>query len=124
MHQIVGPSFERSDERGAFVEILNSGRWESAIMGRMRASAVMGQHYHRQATLFFYLANGQARISTVHVETAAKDQFVLSAKQGVFLPPMESHAIRFLEESDFVLLKTKAYDPANSDIVPFPVEGS
>ena len=51
-HEIIHPSFERSDERGTFQEILNDGRWEALIRGSMKAGAVMGNHYHKRTSNF------------------------------------------------------------------------
>jgi hypothetical protein len=38
------PVYVRRDGRGLFEELLNTGRWESLISGRMDAGAVMGHH--------------------------------------------------------------------------------
>lgn len=120
-HEICPPLYERRDERGSFAEILNSGSWEALICGSMNPDAVMGNHYHEKTTVFFYLVKGSARIKTVHVETNAGDEFLLGCGQGVLLPTRESHAIRFLEESEFVMLKSHRYDPTDPDTFPFPV---
>lgn len=121
-HDIVPPAFERIDERGTFTEILNSGRWEALLAGRMNPDAVMGNHYHKETLIFFYLTKGSARIKTIHVETGQKDDFIVSAPHGVFLETNESHAIRFVEESEFVMLKSRRFDPEAPDTYHFPVE--
>jgi mannose-6-phosphate isomerase-like protein (cupin superfamily) len=121
-HEILTPSFERSDDRGIFREVLNDGSWEALICGRMNPDAVLGNHYHKQTVIFFYIARGLARVTTVHVETKDKDDFFLRSDQGVFLNINESHAIRFMEESDFVMLKSLRYDPADPDTYDFHVE--
>jgi hypothetical protein len=46
----------------------------------------------------------------------------LRAGQGVILNTNESHAIRFIEESDFVMLKSLRYNPADPDTYQFPVK--
>jgi quercetin dioxygenase-like cupin family protein len=121
-HEILTPSFERKDDRGIFLEILNDGSWEALIGGRMNSDAVIGNHYHKKTVIFFFLTSGSARIRTIHVETADKDDFLLQAGQGVILNTNESHAIRFIEESDFVMLKSLRYDPADPDTYRFPVK--
>lgn len=121
-HEILTPSFERIDDRGIFREVLNDGTWEAMICGRMNTDAVIGNHYHKKTIIFFYIAGGSARIATIHVETEDKDVFLLKSGQGVILTTNESHAIRFLEESDFIMLKSLRYDPANPDTYPFPVK--
>jgi dTDP-4-dehydrorhamnose 3,5-epimerase-like enzyme len=121
-HEILTPSFERKDDRGLFQEVLNDGGWEALICGRMNPDAVLGNHYHKKTLVFFYLSSGSARIATIHVETEEKDVFFLKSGQGVILSTNESHAIRFIEESDFIMLKSLRYDPADPDTYPFPVK--
>jgi dTDP-4-dehydrorhamnose 3,5-epimerase-like enzyme len=123
-HQIITPSFERTDKRGIFIEVLSTGRWEALIWGRMKPDAVIGNHYHKKTLIFFFLTKGVAKVSTVHVETGERDQFALKASQGVILKTNESHVIRFLEDSEFVMLKSIRYDPGDPDTFSYPVEES
>jgi len=121
-HEVLVPAFERTDERGVFQEVLNSGQWEALVCGRMESGAVMGNHYHKETVVFFYLTSGSAHIRTVHVENRTKDEFPLRGGQGVMLRTGESHSIRFREKSEFVMLKSRRYDPADPDTFHFPVE--
>lgn len=121
-HTILKPSFTRSDARGSFVEIINDGHWESLVMGSMNVGAVMGDHYHRETLVFFYLTRGAVTIRTIDVETKARDEFALRAGEGVILRTGESHAIRFTEPSDYLLMKSLRYDPANPDTFPYTVD--
>ena len=120
-HEILGPRFERRDDRGVFREVLSGFPAGTVVCGRMNADAVMGNHYHRRTRVFFYLFAGEADVRTVDVETRAKDRFSLRGNQGVFLEPGESHAIRFRVESDFLMLKSLPYDPEDPDTFEFPV---
>ncbi len=88
----------------------------------MKAGAVLGNHYHKRTRVFFYLTHGQARVRTVHVETGEKDEFSLGENQGVLFETNESHAVRFLRDGEFVMLKSLPYDPADPDTYPHPVE--
>lgn len=120
-HTIITPSFQRNDARGLFQEVLNDGRWESIISGRMNPGAVLGNHYHKRTLVFFFLLSGAADVRTIHVETGARDAFSLGANQGVTLHTDESHAITFTETGDFLLLKSMKYDPADPDTYHYPV---
>ena len=121
-HEIIVPSFERIDERGAFQEVLNDGRWEALIRGSMKPDAVMGNHYHKHTEIFFYLTAGAAKIKTVNVETGDTDEFQLKSGEGAILRINESHAIRFLKESEFIMLKSQKYDSDDPDTYSFPIE--
>ena len=120
-HEVVKPGFARRDERGTFLEIVNGFESKTAVWGRMRAGAVLGNHFHKETRVFFFLTSGRARVSTVHVETGEKDSFLLDAGQGCYFEVNESHAVHFTEDGDFVMLKSLAYDPSNPDTYPHPV---
>ncbi len=121
-HEILPVTFERNDERGLFREILNKGHWQALISGRMNPQAVIGNHFHKRTVIFFHIAKGAASVKTIDVKTGKKEDFMLHSGQGVILPVNESHAILFLEESEFIMLKSMKYDPADPDTFDFPVE--
>ena len=120
-HEILSPRFERRDGRGVFRELLNDFPAGTVACGQMVAGAVMGNHYHRKTRVFFYLLAGRAGIRTVDVETGATDAFLLGECQGVYLEPGESHAIRFLVDSEFLMLKSLPYDENDPDTFAYPV---
>jgi dTDP-4-dehydrorhamnose 3,5-epimerase-like enzyme len=120
-HEPVSPRFERRDGRGVFREILSGFPAGTLVCGQMKAGAVMGNHYHRKTRVFFYLLSGSAGIRTVDVESGATDAFRLGENEGVFLEPGESHAIRFLVDSDFLMVKSLAYDENDPDTYAHPV---
>jgi dTDP-4-dehydrorhamnose 3,5-epimerase-like enzyme len=120
-HEVLGPRFERRDNRGVFREIVSGFPAGTVVCGRMNAGAVMGNHYHRRTRVFFYVLVGSADVATVNVETGAKEKFGLAANQGVFFEPGVSHAIRFREDSEFLMLKSEPYDPEDPDTIEFPV---
>lgn len=120
-HEVVGPRFERKDDRGVFREILSGFPAGTVVCGRMVAGAVMGNHYHRRTRIFFYLLAGRARVRTVDVDSGRTDGFELAENDGVLLEPGESHAIRFLADSDFLMLKSLPYDEKDPDTFAHPV---
>ena len=121
-HEILQPSYVRNDARGTFREVLNDGHWQALLSGRMKTDAILGNHYHKKTVIFLCLTHGTALIKTVNVATGEKDTFQLSGGQGVMLAVNESHLIRFLEESEFIMLKSLPYDAADPDTFHFPVE--
>ena len=88
---------------------------KTLIRGRMNPGAVIGNHYHKKTIIFFYLTSGSVRVKTVNVENGLRDDFALQANQGVLLSVNESHAIRFLEDSEFIMLKSLRYDSTDPD---------
>jgi mannose-6-phosphate isomerase-like protein (cupin superfamily) len=114
-------AFTRQDERGTFVEVVNRGPWETVITGTMRPGAVLGNHYHKQADLFLFLIDGRCRVDFECVATKRRRRVSLGSGQGLRLPRMESHAVRFLEPSRFILLKSRPFDPDCPDTYEHPV---
>lgn len=119
--KVLQATFRRVDERGTFIEVLNDGHWEVLICGEMRAGAVIGNHYHRKTEIFFFLKKGSARVGIIHVETGERRCLSLVAEEGVILKTKESHAIRFLQDSEFIILKSLRYDPADPDTFQYPI---
>ena len=120
-HEIVKPGFARRDARGAFLEISNGFPAQTVICGRMKAGALLGNHYHRRTRVFFFVSRGSAEVVTVHVETGERDAFTLRENQGAFFEVNETHAVRFVEDGEFVMLKSLPYDAADPDTFARPV---
>lgn len=118
---VIRPSFERVDDRGVLREVLNSGRWECLLSGEMKAQAVMGNHYHKKTNVFFFLTSGRADVTSVHMGTGSRRRYVLRRLEGILLKPHVAHAIRFEEDSSFIMLKSVRYDSADPDTFPHRV---
>jgi quercetin dioxygenase-like cupin family protein len=121
-HQVLKPSFVRHDARGLFVEVLNGGHWEALLTGSMNPGAVLGHHYHKETLVFFYLLSGMVHIRTLSVNTGERDAIELRSGEGIMLHTNESHAIHFSEPSNYIMLKSKQYDPANPDTFEMRVD--
>ncbi len=120
--QLLDPTFVRDDARGSFIEVVNSGPWETVLTGSMRAGAVLGNHYHKLTRMFLFLTSGAARVDLVRVADGSRSGCRLTAQHGIQLPPNHSHAVRFLDDSTFILLKSRAYREDAPDTYPYPVE--
>jgi hypothetical protein len=114
-HEVLVPRFERRDSRGVFREVLSGFPAGTVVCGQMGAGSVMGNHYHRRTR--------RAGVRTVDIETGRPDKFLLSENEGVVLEPGESHAIRFLVDSEFLMLKSLPYDPKDPDTFAHAVPG-
>jgi quercetin dioxygenase-like cupin family protein len=117
-------TYERVDERGRFVEIIAEGNWQSVIHGEMKVGAVMGNHYHCETRIYFYVTRGEVDVDVCEIGTGERKRVHLTGGKGLYLEPGESHAIRFRQASEFILLKSKRYDPADPDTFPYVVEES
>ena len=121
---ITTPIFERVDDRGTFIEALNSGQWASLAYGSMQAGNVMGQHYHRQTRIFFFLTRGQAEITLEDINSKRQQQVTLHEKEGIVLQTNHAHLIQFTTETDFLLMKSKPYSDENPDTYAYRINSS
>ena len=119
---LLPPAFRRVDDRGEFVEVIAEGRWEAVILGKMKAGAVMGRHYHKFTRIYFYLQTGEAEVIVVDVATNERTSFGIGEGHGTYLEPGQAHAIRFTKPSEFVVIKSHRHDSGNPDTFPFPIE--
>lgn len=122
MTKTVEPTFQRVDDRGVLTEVLNDGTWATVLHGRMKRGAILGNHYHRQTVTFLFIITGCAEVATVEVAGGRRERLTVSAGQGAWLQPNVSHAIRFLEDSECLILKSIRYDPDHPDTVAYPVD--
>lgn len=119
--KVIKPTYIREDERGVFNEILNGEEWKNISFGSMKMGAVMGNHYHKEAKIFFFLTRGAARIDLIDIKTKEVQKIDIEKGMGVILDPNFSHAIRFKEPSDFVMGKSIEYIGPESDTYPYQV---
>jgi quercetin dioxygenase-like cupin family protein len=112
---VVRPSFRRTDARGTFVEALNGPSWACLIHGRLQAGSVMGNHYHARTRVFFYLTDGRAEVVSLARATGVRSTCTIGREEGVVLEADVAHAIRFLADGSFILLKSERYDPSAPD---------
>ncbi len=114
--------FERVDDRGTFTEIISEGNWRAVIHGQMNAGAVMGNHYHAATRIYFYLTKGRCDIDLVNVGNGDRKRVELESGKGIYLEVGASHAIRFREASEFILLKSLPFNPTDPDTFPYVID--
>ena len=119
--RVRAPSFTRVDARGTLHELMNAGTWKSVLYGRMKRHAIMGNHYHKQTDVLFFLARGRAEVLCVNPRTGRRRRATLNHLEGILLPAWTAHAIRFAASSAFVILKSRRYDQKRPDTFPYPV---
>lgn len=119
--RILRPTFTREDERGLLRELLNEGEWRSIVTGEMVASSNMGNHYHKETLVFFFLLTGRADVILEDVATGERGTLQLRALEGIIFQTYESHVLTFTEPTQYIMLKSLPYDPANPDTYEHPL---
>ena len=111
MHKITD-IFKRTDDRGSFIECYNGTTgWQSINGGFMNKGALMGNHYHKKSETLFFVLSGSAEVRARNTrdKNAAVTTWVCKAGEGTLFETLETHAWTFLEDSVFLLLKSKKY---------------
>lgn len=119
------PSYD--DARGS-IQPLVSGGFESAQLITCTKGSVRANHYHRQDSHHCYMVYGSMRYYYRPVGSDEAPKWVLVvAGQTVYTPPMEDHAMEFLEDSAFINFAgrqrdTKSYEDDLVRVPLIPVE--
>lgn len=117
--KIIKNIFERKDDRGILREYINDNQaWRSINGGIMKKGAIMGNHYHKKckALLFILAGSADILIKDIRNEKAETIKFRLGKSEGVVFDEYETHAVKFLEDSEFLLFKSEKFDEKDKDL--------
>ena len=99
---IVSLDMPHTDARGEIQQLVQAG-FESAQLITCAENSVRANHYHKQDWHYCYMVYGSMRYYTRPVGSEESPSWVLvTAGQVVYTPPMEEHAMEFLEDSAFI----------------------
>ncbi len=103
---------EFTDERGDIMPILDDGKTNirSVLIINSKKGSVRANHYHKEDSHYCYMVSGKMEYferpidaSDLAIETA-----IVEAGDMVYSPPMVMHAMRFLEDTTWIVLATKS----------------
>ena len=96
---IVSLDMPYADARGEIQQLVQAG-FESAQLITCAKNSVRANHYHKKDWHYCYMVYGSMRYYTRAVGSDKSPSWVLAtAGQVVYTPPMEEHAMEFLEDS-------------------------
>ncbi len=107
------------DERGEIIPLVDAPI-QSAVMITSKKGTVRANHYHKTDWHYCYVVSG--RIAYYHRPTGTDgepERVVVEAGQLFFTPPMDDHAMVFLEDTVFLTLGRNPRDRQSyeSDVV-------
>ena len=100
------------DERGFIMKILDDGvtNIKSVLLIESKAGTVRANHYHKKDSHYCYFLKG--KMEYVEEELPPKPPnrrtVIVEAGDVVYTPPMVAHAMKFLEDSAFLVLATES----------------
>lgn len=110
---IVSLDIPYADARGAIQPLVHGG-FESAQMITCAKGSVRANHYHKRDWHYCYMVYGSMRYYTRPADSNEKPSWTLvTAGQVVYTPPMEEHAMEFLEDSAFINFAGRPRDQAD-----------
>jgi len=122
--KILPDNYVRLDERGEFIECVNSEQvWKSINGGFMKKGSVMGNHYHKKCYMLFFLLSGSAEMYMKHVDSSKDEvkKVIMNAPGGVIYEPLEVQAVKYLQNSTFLMLKSEVYNVGDNDTFSYNI---
>lgn len=102
-----------TDKRGEMFFLTGDNfHFTSALLIHSKKNSIRANHYHKKDSHYVYLLKG--KMEYVYKELSTKDakkkSILVNEGEMVFTPPMEIHAMKFLEDSIFLTLTTESRD--------------
>ncbi|MDZ4225817.1 MAG: cupin domain-containing protein, partial [Candidatus Andersenbacteria bacterium] len=102
------PELVADDERG-IIEKLAEGNYQSVFRITSKKGSVRANHYHKADSHLCYLSKGRVKyvFRPAEDENAPLEEKIIEAGQLFYTPPMEAHAMVFMEDSEFYTFNTE-----------------
>ncbi len=108
---------QKTDERGGFYGVLNSGNWREVNYFRTRSGAIRGNHFSKETTEVVFLLKGEAKVDLVDVNNLNDcATFILREGHGVEIAPYVFRRFQYLADSETIALLDRPFDPLNPDL--------
>jgi dTDP-4-dehydrorhamnose 3,5-epimerase-like enzyme len=99
-----------TDERGEMTHLLdNEIPITSVLLITSKKNTVRANHYHKKDTHYIYLLKGKIEYTYKNVNRKNSKPKTVVVEKGFIVktPPMIMHAVKFLEDSEFLALTTE-----------------
>ncbi len=101
------------DARGEMSHLLdNISNITSVLYITCKKGAIRANHYHKKDTHHSYMVNGSMEYTykELKIQNSKLKTIIVRVGEIVETPPMIMHAMRFLEDSSFIVLTTESRD--------------
>lgn len=103
------------DERGGITKLLDDGKTtiKSILLIHSKKGTIRANHYHKEDGHYVYMLSGrmeyyEAPVVNGQPDLAAREKVNLEKGDMVYSGPMLAHAMKFLEDSEWVVLALKS----------------
>tara|TARA_R100000152_G_C6775129_1_gene203340 strand:- start:929 stop:1333 length:405 start_codon:yes stop_codon:yes gene_type:complete len=106
-NDVEGPLELHEDDRGTIVDIFYKSNIEHAAVIKSKKGSIRGNHYHLYTTQHMLITKGSLEYWYKPLNSKEESK-VLLMKEGDFVttPPSEIHALKILEDNEFVVFTT------------------
>lgn len=101
------------DERGEMSYLLPENvKIVSSLFITSNKGSIRANHYHKKDTHYCYILKGKIEYSYINLNAKTKTKRTIIVNKGELIstPPMIAHAMKYLEDTEFVVLTTEKRD--------------
>lgn len=118
------------DARGGITKLLDDGKTtiKSVLLITSKKGTIRANHYHKTDSHYVYMLSGlmeyvEAPMVQGEIDRTRQEAAVLEAGDMIFSPSLIAHAMRFLEDTSWVVLATNSRRQADyeADTVRVPL---
>lgn len=91
------------DERGSIIDIVEDIKIDSVTLITSKKGARRGDHYHKKSVQYTFVLKGTLELLT-QMPGGKIETTIIKGGHLVLIPPMESHTLIALEDSEFLAL--------------------
>jgi quercetin dioxygenase-like cupin family protein len=103
---------EFTDARGDIMPILDDGTTNirSVLIINSKKGSIRANHYHKEDSHYCYMVSGKMEYfeKPIDAPDSEIETAIVEAGDMVYSPPMVVHAMRFLEDTTWIVLATKS----------------
>ena len=101
-----------SDQRGIIADLLPGKKITSVLYITSKKGSVRANHYHKKDSHYMYVIKGKMQYvyKPVAKTGARKHSLVVNEGEIIYTPPMLMHAVKFLQNTQFLALTTEKRD--------------
>ncbi|MBI2653766.1 cupin domain-containing protein [Candidatus Woesearchaeota archaeon] len=108
--KVIKVSADFVDARGEIFKLLDDGKTsiKSVLLITSKKGSVRANHYHKKDSHYVYMVSGSMEYTEQTLKGGKKESVIVKKGELVYTPPMTLHAMRFLEDSEFLALATES----------------
>ena len=105
------------NDRGYLVEFISKNyNIEQVNILFSLANTIRGNHYHKITEEFFYIINGEVKVTLRNVKTNEIQHFTVVSKESFSVTPFHYHTLEFTRDTHILSFYSKEFDINNTDI--------